>query len=215
MARLMVTMFVSLDGVLQAPGGDDEVHDPGYEHGGWAAPLIKEQVIERMTDLIGRADALLLGRNTYDIFAATWPLAGPDDPIGVIMNKLPKYVASRTPRTLTWQNSEPLTGDVVEAVADLKRREDGEIQVHGSGGLIQTLLEHDLVDEFHLLVFPVLLGSGKRLFAEGTVPAGLRLVESTTLDAGVVVSRYARAGALAYGAIGPETENWSPGGTNR
>lgn len=215
MGRLMVTMFVSLDGVMQAPGGDDEEHDPGYEHGGWAAPLIEEQVIERMTDLVGRADGLLLGRNTYDIFAATWPLAGPDDPIGVIMNKLPKYVASRTPRTLTWQNSELLTGNVVEAVADLKRRSDGEIQVHGSGGLIQTLIEHDLVDEFHLLVFPVLLGTGKRLFAEGTVPAGLRLVESMTLDAGVVVSRYVRAGKVAYGAIGPETENWSPGETTR
>ncbi|GAA2097531.1 dihydrofolate reductase family protein [Actinomadura alba] len=208
MRKLMVTTFVSLDGVMQAPGGGDEDRDGGFEHGGWVVPHIDQWILQLMTALTGRAGALLLGRKTYDVFAATWPLAGVDDPIGARMNGLRKYVASRTLDTVSWQNSTLLTGDVPEAVGRLKQGEGGEIQVHGSGNLVQTLVEHDLVDEFHVLVFPVLLGSGKRLFAEGTIPSGLKLVDTATSSTGVLVSTYARDGKLEYGAMGPETGNW-------
>jgi dihydrofolate reductase len=208
MRKLLVMAFVSLDGVVQAPGGADEDRDGGFRHGGWAVPYIDEEIIDRMAALAGRADALLLGRRTYEGFAATWPLAAADDPIGAKLNGVRKYVASRTLDTVSWRNATLLPGDVAAAVADLKRGDGGEIQVHGSGELVQTLLEHDLVDEFHLLVVPVLIGTGKRLFAGGTVPAGLALVASTTSRTGVVVSTYARGGDLAYGAMGPETGNW-------
>jgi dihydrofolate reductase len=208
MRKLMVTTFVSLDGVMQAPGGCDEDREGGFEHGGWAVPHIDQDFIRLMTGLTARAGALLLGRRTYDIFAATWPLAEAHDPIGARMNGLPKYVASRTLEAVSWQNSTLLTGDIADAVSELKRGEGGEIQVHGSGELIQALAAHDLVDEFRLLVFPVLLGSGKRLFAEGTIPVGLKLVDSTTSNTGVVASTYAREGRLEYGAMGPETGNW-------
>ncbi|MFC8829393.1 dihydrofolate reductase family protein [Streptomyces sp. NPDC057137] len=208
MRKLMVTTFVSLDGVMQGPGGSDEDRDGGFEHGGWSVPHFGADLIERMTDVVHRADALLVGRRTYDIFAATWPLAEADDPIGSKMNSVRKYVASRTLDTVSWQNSTLLTGDVAEAVAGLKQGDGGEIQVHGSGDLIQTLIAHDLVDEFHVLVFPVLVGSGKRLFGKGTVPAGLKLVDTARSESGVVISTYARAGQVEYGAMGPETGNW-------
>lgn len=208
MRKLMVSTFVSLDGVMQGPGGSDEDRDGGFEHGGWTVPHFDEHLIQLMTALTSRAGALLIGRKTYDIFAATWPLAAADDPIGAKLNSMPKYVASRTLDTVSWQNSTLLTGDVAEAVGKLKQGEGGEIQVHGSGELIQTLVAHDLVDEFYLLVFPVLIGSGKRLFAEGTIPSGLKLVDITTSNTGVIVSTYARAGEVEYGAMGPETGNW-------
>ncbi|MBC6463554.1 dihydrofolate reductase family protein [Actinomadura sp. HBU206391] len=208
MRKLMVTTFVSLDGVMQAPGGGDEDRDGGFEHGGWAVPHIDQGILQRMAALTGRAGALLLGRKTYDVFAATWPLAGADDPIGARMNGLRKYVASRTLDTVSWQNSTLLSGDVAEAVGRLKQGEGGEIQVHGSGEMVQTLVRHELVDEFQLLVFPVLIGSGKRLFADGTVPSGLELLDTTTSSTGVLVSTYARGGRLEYGAMGPETGNW-------
>jgi dihydrofolate reductase len=208
MRKLMVTTFVSLDGVMQAPGGGDEDRDGGFEHGGWAVPHFDQQMIQLMTTLTSRAGALLIGRKTYDIFAATWPLAEAGDPIGAKMNSMPKYVASRTLDTVSWQNSTLLTGDVTEAVSNLKQGDGGEIQVHGSGELIQTLVEHDLVDEFHLLVFPVLIGSGKRLFAKGTIPSRLKLVDTATSSTGVLISTYARDGKVEYGAMGPETGNW-------
>jgi dihydrofolate reductase len=206
--KLMVTTFVSLDGVMQGPGGSDEDRDGGFEHGGWSVPHFDQGLIQLMTELTSRAGALLLGRRTYDIFAASWPLAAADDPIGSKLNSVPKYVASRTLDTVSWQNSTLLTGDVADAVGKLKQGVGGEIQVHGSGALVQTLIEHDLVDEFHVLVFPVLLGSGKRLFAEGTIPAGLKLVSTTTSSTGVVTGTYARNGKVEYGAMGPETGNW-------
>jgi dihydrofolate reductase len=208
MRKLVVTAFMTLDGVVQAPGGADEDRDGGFEHGGWAVPGIDEQVIGLVQEQIARAGALLLGRRTYDIFAATWPLAGADDPIGARMNGLPKHVVSRSRQDLAWANSTQLDGEVAEAVAALKREPGGEVQVHGSGDLVQALLAHDLVDELRVLVFPVLLGTGKRLFGGGTVPAGLRLVSATTTATGVVVSTYARGGAVEYGAMGPETGNW-------
>jgi dihydrofolate reductase len=208
MRNLMVTAFISLDGVVQAPGGPDEDRDGGFAHGGWAAPHIDDEVLARMIGVAARADALLLGRRTYEEFAAFWPLASADDPIGSRWAAVRKFVASRTLTSVEWQNSTLLSGDAADAVAELKRAEGGEIQVHGSAQLAQTLLAHDLVDELHLVVIPVLVGSGKRLFATGTVPARFDLVAAATTRSGVVVGRYARAGAITYGAMGPETGNW-------
>ncbi|TQM45493.1 dihydrofolate reductase family protein [Pseudonocardia cypriaca] len=208
MRTLMVAAFISLDGVVQAPGGPDEDRDGGFEHGGWAVPHIDDEVLARAIGSTARADALLLGRRTYEEFAATWPLASADDPIGSKWNAVPKYVASRTLTSVSWQNSTLLDGEAADAVAELKKSDGGEIQVHGSGQLVQTLLTHDLVDELHLVVIPVLIGSGKRLFGSGTVPARFDLVASATTRSGVVVGRYARAGAITYGALGPETGNW-------
>jgi dihydrofolate reductase len=208
MRTLMVTAFISLDGVVQAPGGPDEDRDGGFAHGGWAAPHIDDEVLARMIGVAARADALLLGRRTYEEFAASWPLAAADDPIGSRWAAVRKFVASRTLTSVEWQNSTLLSGDAADAVAQLKRTGGGEIQVHGSAQLTQTLLAHDLVDELHLVVIPVLVGSGKRLFAAGTGPARFDLVATATTRSGVVVGRYARAGAITYGAMGPETGNW-------
>ncbi|MEU6641746.1 dihydrofolate reductase family protein [Saccharomonospora sp. NPDC046836] len=208
MRKLMVTTFVSLDGVMQAPGGPDEDREGGFEHGGWAAPHFDDRLLQLMAEVIGRAEALLLGRRTYDIFAASWPLTEPDDPFGAKLNGMRKYVASRHLESASWQNTTVLTGDLADAVRRLKQGDGGEIQVHGSSELIQTLLRHQLIDEFQVVVFPVVIGSGKRLFAEGTVPTGLDLLSTTTSGTGVVVQSYARGNGVAYGALGPETGNW-------
>ena len=204
MRKLAVGTFLSLDGVMQGPGAPDEDRDGGFERGGWTVPYFDDELGRIMADLVGQSGALLLGRKTYDIFAASWPLVGDDDPIAAKLNRVPKYVASRTPRTLEWNNSTLLSGDVAEQVAKLKQEDGGDIHVSGSGGLVQTLLRHDLVDEFRLLVFPVLVGEGKRLFADGTIPRSLELVDSTTTGTGVMVCGYRRKGALETGAFGPE-----------
>jgi len=204
MGTLTVGMFVTLDGVMQAPGAPDEDREGGFGHGGWTVPHFDDQLGEFMVELTGRTGALLLGRKTYEIFAASWPLVGDDDPIGAKLNTVPKYVASTTLRTADWNNTTLLTGDVAQEVRNLKQRLDTEIQVAGSGQLVQTLLRHELVDRLTLLVFPVLLGSGKRLFADGTVPTGLRLVDTATSGSGVVISTYERTGAPTYGQLGPE-----------
>jgi dihydrofolate reductase len=154
-----------------------------------------------ITEWTARADALLLGRRTYEIFAAHWPHVPDDDPVGAVLNRVPKYVASTTLRAVEWNNSTLLQGDVPGAVAALKDAPSGEIQVHGSYGLLQTLIEHDLIDEYRLWTFPVLLGSGKRLFEAGTIPAGLDLIDSTTSSTGVVINRYHRAGDVRYGSF--------------
>lgn len=208
MGTVMVMAFASLDGVVQAPGGAEEDTRGGFRHGGWAVPHFDAEMIERIAARTERAAALLLGRRTYEIFAATWPLAEPGDRIGAKLNGMPKYVASRTLDTVSWRNSGLLAGDVADAVAALKQAVDGEIQVHGSIGLVQTLLRHDLVDEVRLFTFPVLIGSGQRLFDVGTIPAKLRLADTETSATGVVASTYARDGDLTYGAMGPETGNW-------
>ncbi|WP_152365464.1 dihydrofolate reductase family protein [Microlunatus speluncae] len=207
MRKLVVAAFSSLDGVMQAPGGPDEDRDGGFEHGGWMVPYIDEMLAESGAGL-ERVGALLLGRRTYDIFAASWPLVGDDNPVAARWNKIPKYVASRTVQTAEWHNSTVLTGDVGEAVAELKRQPgEGEIHVHGSIDLIQTLLRHDLVDELELKVFPVLIGSGKRLFGAGTMPRSLGLVETRTTANGVTMSTYRRAGELRTGFYGAEFDN--------
>jgi len=219
MRKLVVDTFVSLDGVMQAPGGPDEDRDGGFEHGGWTVPHWDDEMMQFMVDSTNKAGALLLGRKTYDIFASSWPLLGDDDPFAVILNHIPKHVVSRTltDAELTWNNSTLLCGDIAEGVRALKEQDGGEIQVPGSSKLIQTLLEHDLIDEYRLLVFPVLLGSGKRLFGNGTGSGNLRLTSTSTSSTGVTLNTYERNGDLTYGALGPEVDldEWNriaPGG---
>ena len=201
MAELTVTTFISLDGVMQAPGGPEEDTSGDFPHGGWVFPLADEVMGTEVVENFSRAEAFLLGRTTYDIFASHWPrFPDPKDPIAFKLNNLPKYVASRTRSTFSWQNSQHLP-DVVSGVAELKRRYRGEVQVHGSAGLLQTLMEHDLIDEYRIMTFPVLLGRGKRLFGAGTVPRSLKLVRTATSGTGVVFGVYRPAGALKTGSF--------------
>jgi dihydrofolate reductase len=201
MRKLVVTESVSVDGVMQAPGGPNEDTDGGFAHGGWAAPHFDEELGGLAVEGALRPDALLLGRRTYEIFAAHWPRVTGDDPIAAKLNAMPKYVASRTLEAVEWNNSTLIQGDVAKAVAELKKGPDGEIRVYGSGNLVQTLLANDLVDELVLWVFPALLGEGKRLFGEGTRPAGLELAHAVTSGTGVAAHTYRRAGGVATGSF--------------
>ncbi|SNR87293.1 Dihydrofolate reductase [Haloechinothrix alba] len=202
MRKLVVGTFLSLDGVMQAPGGPDEDRDGGFEHGGWLVPHFDDQLGQLMDEWIARCGVLLLGRKTYEIFAAHWPrVSGDTDPVAATLNSVPKYVATRTLDTATWHNTTLLSGDVAEQVGKLKQQPGGEIQVHGSGNLTQTLMANDLVDEHRLTTFPVVLGSGKRLFADGAVPRAFTLAETTTTSTGVTVTRYERAGRLEHGSF--------------
>src|SRR5947199_3327236 len=199
MGQLIVSEFVTLDGVMQAPGGPEEDTEGGFKHGGWQAPLLDEESFSLITRDIERMDALLLGRKTYDIFAAYWPKAT----TGRIADKLnnpPKFVASRSRRRLEWNNSTLIQGDLSKEVARITQ-EHGEAHVIGRGNLVQTLLRHDLVDRFNLWVYPLLLGTGKRLFGEGTLPAGLRITSSQAFPTGALLSAYERAGNAQYGDL--------------
>jgi dihydrofolate reductase len=195
---------VTLDGVMQAPGGPNEDRDGGFQHGGWLVPYFDEKFGQIMTEWTKRADAFLLGRKTYEIFAGSWPKS--TDPAEAL-NIQPKFVASRTLDRVDWNNSILLKGDVAGEVAKLKVQEGGEIQVHGSGNLIQTLLKHDLVDTLRIWQFPVVLGTGKRLFGEGTIPRSFRLVDTQLNTTDAVLHVYERAGGLRYGEVevGQET----------
>jgi dihydrofolate reductase len=200
--KLTVTTFVSLDGVYQAPGGPEEDRTGAFELGGWSFPYADEDFGRIVTGWFEQADAFLLGRRTYDIFAAFWPqVTEAADPVASRLNSLPKYVASRTLESVGWQGSELLRGEVPEAVARLKARPGRELQVHGSGDLLQTLMAHGLVDEHRLFIYPVVLGSGRRLFREGAPPRSLELVEATTTSTGVVVATYARGGPVVTGSF--------------
>jgi dihydrofolate reductase len=204
MAELTMTTFLSLDGVMQAPGGSKEDPSGDFPHGGWVFPLADADMGKTMTGIFSKADAFLLGRRTYDIFAAYWPrITDPDDVIAIKLNSLPKYVASRTRNSFSWNNA-MLVRDVEREVIELKKRFAREVQVHGSAGLAQTLIEKDLVDEYRLLTFPVVLGTGKRLFGTGAVPRSLKLVRSCTTSMGVVVSVYRPAGSLKTGSFALE-----------
>jgi dihydrofolate reductase len=203
MGKLVVTTFVTLDGVMQAPGGPDEDRSGGFEHGGWLAPHFDDETGAFMVEVFERAGSFLLGRKTYDIFSGYWPQVTDEaDPIASRLNSLPKYVASSTLGEANWNNSTVIR-DVPAEVEALKHQ-PGELQVHGSGGLIQTLTAHDLVDTFNVLVFPVLLGTGKRLFPEGVRPQGLRLADSRTTGSGVAIASYDRAGEPEYGTVGED-----------
>jgi len=209
MRKVVVGTFLTVDGVMQAPGGPDEDREGGFEHGGWSVNYWDDVMGQIITESTVQAGALLLGRKTYEIFAAHWPRVSDDDPVAAKLNSVPKYVASRTLDQATWNNTTLIRGDVAEAVAKLKEQPGGEIQVHGSGDLIQTLMKHDLVDEYRLWVFPVLLGKGKRLFAEGTIPGGLKLVETKTFSTGVAIHTYERAGELHCGSFAVDEEHVS------
>ncbi|MEH0841712.1 dihydrofolate reductase family protein [Micromonospora sp. CPCC 205711] len=200
MRKLVVQTFLTLDGVMQAPGGPGEDDDNGFAHGGWSVNYWDERMGEVMTESMGRPFDLVLGRRTYDIFAAHWPKA-PEEAGGKPLNDATKYVASRGRPALEWRNSVLIEGDVADGVAALKQGDGPELQVHGSGNLVQTLLRHQLVDEFRLWIFPVVIGAGKRLFADGTVPAGLTLTDSTVSTTGVMIGRYVPAGEIPLGSF--------------
>jgi dihydrofolate reductase len=206
MRTLAVIGFVTLDGVMQAPGGADEDREDGFAHGGWVVPHFDEHLGAHMVEQVQRAGALLLGRKTYDIFAAAWPTMPDHDPIAAVYNRIPKYVASRSPQRLEWAGSHQLGEDIAGEVAALKEHDGGEIQVPGSGELARVLMNNDLVDEFHLIVFPAIVGSGKRLFGDGAMPRELALKSVETTAKGVVIQVYERIGALRTGEIGPEFE---------
>jgi dihydrofolate reductase len=208
MTKLTANTILSLDGVMQGPGGPDEDRDGGFDHGGWAVPFAQDEgFFEETSKWIAGAGGLLLGRRTYEIFAAHWPrITDADDPIATVLNRVPKYVASRTLDHLEWESSTLLEGDVAGAVAALKRGDGAELQVHGSGELLQTLLRHDLVDEYRLWFMPVVVGSGKRLFADGAVPRSMCLVETKTMPTGAVLHVYTPSGALEYGSFALEDE---------
>jgi dihydrofolate reductase len=199
--RLTLHTFLTLDGVMQAPGGPDEDRDGGFSHGGWSFPYGDEDGGAAVAGWFGHASAFLLGRRTYQIFASYWPtVTDPTNPIASQLNALPKYVASATLQSADWNNSTLLGGDVAAEVAKLKERPGDELQVHGSGELAQALIEHDLVDEYRLFYYPVHLGSGKKLFRDGARPAALRLLQATATGTGVIIASYAPDGPARYGS---------------
>ena len=197
MRTLAVNTFVSLDGVMQAAGGPHEDPTGGFALGGWAVNYFDEEMIGRMA--AAGPYELLLGRGTYEMFVAHWPYD--EGPIADHLNSTRKYVASTTLDRLEWNNATLIPGDVAEYVHALKREDGPEIQVHGSPGLIQTLLEHDLIDELRMWIFPVALGSGKRLFGAGTIPVALRLVDSAVSKTGVTINTYVRSGEIEIGEM--------------
>jgi dihydrofolate reductase len=199
MRKLIVLSFITLDGVMQAPGGTEEDTSGGFTYGGWTVPYFDDFAGKLMAEQMSRKFSLLLGRKTYDIFAAYWPHHGDNWP-GV--NDATKYVASNdSSLELSWKNSILLSGDVVAAVKKLKAEDGPELQVHGSGEFIQTLLKNDLVDELWLKFFPITLGTGKRLFAGGTIPAAFKLKDSKVTPKGVIFVNYERAGEVKTGSF--------------
>jgi dihydrofolate reductase len=197
MRTLVVNTFMSLDGVMQSPGGPDEDPTGGFKYGGWGVNYFDDEMMGQMSD--AAPYELLLGRGTYEIFAAHWPYD--EGPIADQLNGTRKHVASTTLERAEWNNSTVIPGDVAEYVAGLKREDGPEIQVHGSPGLIQTLLEHDLIDEYRLWIFPVVLGAGKGFFGAGTMPAALKLTGSKVSKTGVTINTYERAGDVDTGSF--------------
>jgi len=204
MRPLVVTTFVTLDGVMQAPGGPGEDPSGGFSHEGWLVPHFDETLGEQMNAWFTGAQDFLLGRTTYEIFYASWPKMISDDPVSQGLNFKKKYVASRTLDSVEWETAELLQGDVGDAVRALKAEDGGELQVHGSAGLIQTLLAEDLVDELRLIVFPVTVGEGKRLFGDGAIPRTWRLSSQATSSTGALMLSYQRVGEVETGSVGPE-----------
>jgi len=202
MRKLNVGTFMSLDGVMQAPGGPEEDPTGGFTHGGWSVNYWDDMMGAQMGESMGRPFDLLLGRRTYEIFAAHWPQS--TEPGAEELNRATKHVASRTLDRVDWANSHLLEGDVPDAVRRLKEQEGPELQVMGSADLLQTLLRHDLVDEYRLMIFPLLLGTGKKLFGGGEVPTSLRLADSKVASTGVVIATYERAGEIEYGSFARE-----------
>jgi dihydrofolate reductase len=200
MRKLIVSTFLTVDGVMQAPGGPEEDDSGGFTHGGWSVNYWDDQMREVMTEAFGVPFDLVLGRRTYEIFAAYWPHA-PEEAGAKPLNDATKYVASRSRPSLEWERSVLIEGDAAEGITALKKEDGPELQVHGSGNLIQTLLRHNLVDQYRLWVFPLIIGSGKRLFSDGTTPSGLKLVDSKVSTTGVVIGTYEPAGEIATGSF--------------
>lgn len=204
MRKVVAAAFVSMDGVMQAPGGPQEDPTGGFAHGGWTVPYWDEPMGRFMDGTFSSPFDLLLGRKTYEIFAAHWPFVGGGDPMAESFNTATKYVATSSTDPLAWANSVALRGDVAAELARLKRGDGPTLLTQGSSALLQTLLAHDLVDEFRLLVFPLVLGPGKRLFGRGTKPGALKLAAATVSTTGVAMAVYERAGAIGTGSFALE-----------
>jgi dihydrofolate reductase len=199
MRQLIANTFMTLDGVMQAPGGPGEDDDGGFEHGGWSFGYWDEQMQGVMGETFSKPFELVLGRRTYEIFAAHWP--NTDEPPAELFNSTTKHVASTTLDSLDWENSELIRPDVPEGIRALKQQDGPELQVHGSANLLQTLHEHGLVDELRIWTFPLVLGTGKRLFEDGAPPAGLEVVSSQTSTTGVVMTTYRTGADIKYGSF--------------
>ncbi len=205
MRKIHVLSFISLDGIVQAPGGPNEDPSGGFKHGGWVFNYFDDFLGKVMVDQMSRKFDLLLGRKTYEIFAGHWPYADIEkDPIAAGINKARKFVVSNSLEKLEWENSYLIKGDVPEEINKLKHDDGPEIHIHGSGNLIQTLLKHDLIDEFWLKIFPITLGTGKRLFAEGSFPAGFKLDSGQISPGGIIVANYIRSGPVKTGSFAAE-----------
>jgi dihydrofolate reductase len=200
MRKLIVQTFMTLDGVMQAPGGPGEDDDGGFTHGGWSMTYWDDKMGEVMGEATSRPFAMVLGRKSYEILSSYWPTA-PEEAGGKVFNDATKYVASRGRPTLEWSNSVLIEGDAGDGLAALKKEDGPELQVHGSANLIQTLLRNNLVDEYRLWLFPVVIGTGKRLFADGTIPSGLKLLDSKVSSTGVVIATYEPAGEIPIGSF--------------
>ncbi|WP_330347912.1 dihydrofolate reductase family protein [Streptomyces sp. NBC_00582] len=212
MGKLVSTIFVTLDGVYQAPGGPEEDTRDGFEHGGWSFPYGDDDFGAFINEVFGGVGAFLLGRRTYDIFASFWPkVTDPADPVAGKLNALPKYVPSSTLIDPGWAGTTVLGGDLAKEVTALKENTDGELQVHGSGALVQSLLALDLVDTLHLLSFPVVLGTGRRFFADGAVPTAFRRTGGRVTGAGVSIQTYAFDGRPRYGSYALPEEDGANG----
>lgn len=202
MRKVIVGAFASLDGIMQAPGGPHEDPIGGFEYGGWVSPYFDESMGESVSEMFAKPFDLLLGRKTYDIFAAHWPYVGADDPIGPLFDRITKYVATRNPNLkLSWQNSQTLGTDVVATVRKLKDEDGPDLLTQGSTDFLQTLLRNDLVDELYISFFPIVLGKGKKLFGDGASPAAFKLVGSKVSGSGVTVNKYVRAGEIVTGSF--------------
>ncbi len=204
MRKLIVSTFLTLDGVMQAPGGPGEDDDGGFTYGGWSVNYWDEMMGEVMAEATSKPFAMVLGRRTYDIMAAFWPTA-PEEQGAKTFNEATKYVASRgRPTLVEWANSVLIEGDAAEGLAKLKEEDGPELQVHGSANLIQTLIHHNLIDEYRQWVFPVVVGSGKRLFADGAISSALKLVDSKVSTTGVLIGTYEPAGEIVTGSFAPD-----------
>ena len=209
MRRIVVGAFLSLDGIMQSPGGPNEDPVDGFKHGGWVVPHFDETVGRSVGEMFAKPFDLLLGRKTYDIFAAHWPHVGADDPIGAMFDRITKYVATRNPNLmLGWQNSQTLGPDVVATIRRLKSEEGPDLLTQGSTDFLQVLFRNDLVDEINVTIFPLVLGTGKRLFGGGAAPVALKLVSSTASASGVTLNKYIRDGQITTGSfqLEPPTE---------
>jgi dihydrofolate reductase len=197
MRKIMVLEHISLDGVIQAPGGPDEDTSGGFEYGGWISPYSDPILGTALRKQMNLPFDLLLGRKTFDIWEPFWPQHADEWPS---VNTATKYIASNTRTSSKWQPSVFLNGNIAEKVAEIKQQQGPDLNVWGSGNLLQTLMKHDLVDAFWLMIYPITMGSGKRLFADGTIPAAFKVTESTVTPKGVIVVNYERAGAVTTGS---------------